>query len=83
MLTNYTPTKPVPDECTERYADGWKYADWWLSKGGSPDADSPEGWHQERYEGWWDRLAMDKNDLTQAAIAAGQPSLCDGVAAAR
>lgn len=59
--TTRQPTLPVPADCTERYADGWLYADWFLSKGGSPDADSPDGWHEEKYSGWWARLAEEKS----------------------
>lgn len=66
MLTNYTPAQPVPAECSERYRAGWLYADWFLSKGGSPDADSPNGWHAEKYEGWWDRLALERRAATAA-----------------
>ncbi|MEJ6003884.1 hypothetical protein [Paucibacter soli] len=64
MSTNHT-SLPVPAGCTSRYADGWKYADWWLSRGGSADADSPDGWHEEKYEGWWDRLAKAKVSSTE------------------
>lgn len=51
------PTMPAPENCTQRYADGWLYADAHLKKGGSPDAASPDGWHAENYERWWDRMA--------------------------
>lgn len=53
-------TVEVPEGSSERYAAGWRYADWWLATGGSPDADSPDGWRLEKYEGWWDRLAEEK-----------------------
>lgn len=66
MLTTHTPTLPVPVESTTRYADGWLYADWYLSRGGSPDADSPDGWHDEKYAGWWDRLAAAKSTASAA-----------------
>jgi len=54
MLTDYTPTMPVPSDSSARYGNGWLYADWYLSKGGAADAESPDGWHEEKYEGWWD-----------------------------
>lgn len=57
---NHVPKIVVPENCSERYADGWIYADWYLSRGGSSDANSPDGWHEEKYEGWWDRLAEEK-----------------------
>lgn len=60
MLKNRPLTAPLPEGCSDNYAAGWRYADWWLSTGGSPDADSPDGWHAEKYEGWWDRLARAK-----------------------
>ena len=60
MLINYIPTMLVPSDSSERYANGWLYADWFLSMGGSADADSPDGWHEEKYEGWWDRLGEAK-----------------------
>lgn len=53
-------TIPVPEDCSDRYASGWSYADWYLARGGDPDADSPDGWHEEKYAGWWDRLAKEK-----------------------
>jgi hypothetical protein len=62
----YTAKVAAPAKCTDRYADGWNYADWHLSKGGSVDADSPDGWHEEKYEGWWDRLAEEKRILAAA-----------------
>jgi hypothetical protein len=65
MLMNYAPMIATPAACSARYADGWKYADWWLTKGGSADADSPDGWHAEKYEGWLDRLAEAKREATQ------------------
>ena len=65
MLKNYIPTSSVPNDCSARYADGWLYADWFLSKGGNTDAESPDGWHEEKYEGWWDRLAYAKRNESQ------------------
>ena len=62
MLKNYSPTVSAPDDCSVRYSVGWVYADWWLSKDGPSDADSPDGWHAEKYEGWWDRLALAKKN---------------------
>lgn len=43
MLTNYTPAMPVPSNSSAHYGNGWLYADWYLSKGGASDADSPDG----------------------------------------
>ena len=59
----------VPTGSSEAYAAGWRYADWWLSTEGSPSADSPDGWPDEKYAGWWDRLALAKR-LVDAAAAA-------------
>lgn len=60
MLIDYTPTMPVPNYSSAHYGNGWLYADWYLSKSGASDADSPDGWHEEKYEGWWDRLVEAK-----------------------
>lgn len=60
MLTTYTPTMPVPTDSSAHYVNGWLYADWYLLTGGAANADSPDGWHEEKYEGWWDRLAEAK-----------------------
>ncbi|MYM92528.1 hypothetical protein [Duganella vulcania] len=64
MLSNYTPKVPVPAESSARYREGWLYADWYSSHGGSADADSPDGWPEEKYEGWWDRLALETRAAT-------------------
>jgi len=53
-------TVPTPVDCSVRFSVGWVYADWWLSKLGSSDVDSPDGWHAEKHEGWRDRLALAK-----------------------
>ena len=66
MLKSYVPTLPAPAESSERYTAGWLYADWYLSHGGSPDADSPDGWHEEKYEGWWDRLSAEAHAVVAA-----------------
>lgn len=65
MLKHCAPSIPAPAGCSSHYSAGWAYADWWLSKGGLIDADSPDGWHAEKYEGWWDRLALAKSGLAQ------------------
>lgn len=67
MSKSYSPSAVSPEDCSVNYSAGWVYADWWLSKGGSPDADSPDGWPAEKYEGWWDRLALAKTSEAQPA----------------
>lgn len=69
MTTTSTPTarlltQPVPDDCSDRYAAGWAYADWHISKGGSLDADAPGDWHEEKVNGFWDRLASERRAET-------------------
>nr|WP_142990342.1 hypothetical protein [Pseudomonas aeruginosa] len=54
-------TMPVPDDCTDRYASGWAYADWHISKGGNLNADAPADWHEEKVNGFWDRLTAERN----------------------
>jgi hypothetical protein len=58
VKNSYIAKCPVPDNCTTHYADGWTFADWYLNDGGDPNAESPDGWHQEKYEGWWDRMNL-------------------------
>ncbi|WP_298150882.1 hypothetical protein [Flavobacterium sp.] len=57
-VKTYSPTVPVPENSSAHYADGWTYADRFVSSGGDPDSGSPDGWHHEKYEGWWDRLKL-------------------------
>ena len=51
---------PSPGICTDRYKSGWEYAQWWLDQGGNKDADTPDGWHEEKCNGFFDRLALEK-----------------------
>ncbi|MDY1103268.1 hypothetical protein [Pseudomonas aeruginosa] len=60
-------TKPVPDNCSDRYASGWAYADWYICKGGNLDADAPCDWHQEKAVGFWDRLTAEREALSKTA----------------
>jgi hypothetical protein len=69
LSDSYIPTLQAPAGSSARYADGWLFADKWLSRGGSPDADSPDGWHEEKYEGWWDRLAEAKRVVAEPQSA--------------
>lgn len=68
-MKDYQATIPVASGGTDRYNDGWNYADWFLSKGGSPDADAPGDWHDEKCSGFWDRLAIAKKAQEKAASA--------------
>lgn len=54
-------TLPVPDDCSDRYAAGWAYADWFVAKGGNLNADAPPEWHEEKVNGFWDRLVAERN----------------------
>ncbi|GLE84023.1 hypothetical protein VNPA120661_43430 [Pseudomonas aeruginosa] len=60
-------TKPVPDNCSDRYASGWAYADWHISKGGNLDADAPGNWHEEKANGFWDRLTAEREAVAKPA----------------
>ena len=53
-------TMPVPDSCSDRYAAGWAYADWYIGKGGNLNADAPGDWHEEKAVGFWDRLTAER-----------------------
>jgi hypothetical protein len=57
-------TLPIPEPCSERYASGWAYADWYLANGGNPDADAPGEWHEEKVSGFWDRLTEERQRQT-------------------
>lgn len=74
---NYTPAVPVPDDCSTHYADGWRYADWFLMRGGSIRADSPDGWHDEKYEGWWDRIDEARRLVETLGVANRPPKPSD------
>jgi len=65
----YIPMLRTPTGSSARYADGWLVADKWLLRGGTPDANSPDGWHEEKYEGWWDRLAEAKRAIAEPQSA--------------
>ena len=58
---------PVPDNCSDRYAAGWAYADWYISNGGNLDADAPGEWHEEKAVGFWDRLTAEREALAKLA----------------
>lgn len=60
-------TMPVPEDCTDRYASGWAYADWHISKGGSLHAEAPGNWNEEKVNGFWDRLAAEREALAKPA----------------
>ncbi|MOA30605.1 hypothetical protein D3C78_1517080 [compost metagenome] len=51
---------PIPDSGSDRYASGWAYADWFVRKGGDLNADAPGDWHEEKVNGFWDRLRAER-----------------------
>lgn len=51
---------PVPDGCTDRYASGWAFADGHIRKGLDLNADAPAEWHEEKVNGFWDRLSAER-----------------------
>lgn len=51
--------KPVPDDCSDRYAAGWAYADGVIASGGGLDAEAPSDWHEDKAKGFADRLRAD------------------------
>lgn len=61
-------TKPIPDNCSDRYASGWSYADWYIIKGGNLNADAPSNWHEEEVNGFWDRLTAERESLAKLTI---------------
>lgn len=50
--------KPAPADCTEGYLAGWEYADWYVSNGGTLDAETPDSWPEEKNNGFCDYLAQ-------------------------
>ncbi len=57
----YVATVPAPPDCSELYAAGWKYGDWWMSRGGTKantmnTFETQDNWSEERANGFWDRL---------------------------
>ena len=67
-------TMPVPEECSDRYASGWAYADLHINKGGNLHADAPGIWHEEKVNGFWDRLTVERNALAKPTSHAGSPA---------
>jgi hypothetical protein len=59
LKTNIEPLDP--GSCTAGYSRGWKYAEWWLSKGGPLKADAPDNWAEDRANGFCDRLVRERN----------------------
>jgi hypothetical protein len=61
---------PLPDPCTDLYAAGWAFADAFIAKGGSVDAEADASWNEEKAVGFWDRLAAERKH--RASIAERQ-----------
>ena len=59
---NRTLAMPIPDDCTDLYASGWAYGDWHVSNGGNLNADAPTDWHEEKVNGFRDRLTAERID---------------------
>jgi len=51
---------PIPDNCSDLYAAGWANADNHISIGGDLNAETPNGWDDERVNGFWDRLSAER-----------------------
>ncbi|MBP3062015.1 hypothetical protein SAMN05216576_107185 [Ectopseudomonas chengduensis] len=66
-------TLPIPEPCSERYASGWAYADWHLANGGNTEADAPGEWHEEKVNGFWDRLTEERQRLSTRVTANAHP----------
>lgn len=60
-------TIPAPEDCSARYASGWAYADLHISQGGSLNADAPGNWHDEKVNGFWDRLTVERENTAKSA----------------
>lgn len=65
-------TLPIPEDCSDHYASGWAYADWFVSDGGDLNADAPAEWHEEKAVGFWDRLTAERKRGAQDASPTSQ-----------
>jgi hypothetical protein len=58
-----------PGECTTKYLEGWKYAEWWIGKDGALIVEeTPDAWNDEKANGFHDRLMVEKHNRQKAAI---------------
>lgn len=63
------PRDAVPEGGTERYGSGWSYANWWISKGGGLMADPCDNWHNEKANGFCDRLKLERDARQEPVLA--------------
>lgn len=66
---DYTVIHLSPGECSERYAAGWRYAEWFLGKDGDVIADPSCNWGEEKANGFCDRLAIERRAREGGATA--------------
>lgn len=58
-----------PGECTTRYREGWKVAESWIRKDGALYVDeTPESWHEEKENGFHDRLMIERHERQKSTI---------------
>lgn len=53
------------DGSSHGYAAGWRYAEWWMSKGGGLSADPCDNWTDARANGFYDRLQQEREFRSQ------------------
>jgi hypothetical protein len=56
--------KPIPPDCSERYAEGWAYADGVIASGKHPTAPNSDKWPHEKEQGFTDRLRADSSSCS-------------------
>jgi hypothetical protein len=77
---HYAAIRLSPGECSAPYDAGWRYAEWFLGKGGDVIADPSCNWSDEKANGWRSSggLVM-LAPLPARAILSIRPVLSDGL----
>lgn len=60
------PRDVIPDGSTERYGAGWSYGNWWIAKQGNLMADPCDNWHDEKANGFCDRLKLERDAVQES-----------------
>jgi hypothetical protein len=79
---HYAAIRLSPGECSAPYDAGWRYAEWFLGKGGDVIADPSCNWSDEKANGFCDRLALERR-ARDAGASAGAGYFIDPTGALR
>jgi len=67
-------TLPVPalETVSDSFVAGWAFADAFIASGGNMEAQLPADWHEDKVNGFWDRLEADRQrgGVCAAAVSA-------------